>query len=132
MDSIKSSRISVKALLEDLGHLVRTYAECRDATPPVPPKPTGSQRIDKISSDIFYLAMRTFVAESRAASLLHDRSDPWSPALQSPTFTDGHTAKSQKPNTEKRALRVDIPPNNLSSVFVPVSALRQERQPQNH
>lgn len=107
-------------ILEELGRLVKSYAECSVATPPIPPKPSGSKRIDKIASDVFYLAMRTFVAESQAVSLL--QAQEISPSPQSnPLY--GEVTDVDPVQTTRAKLRVNIPPNHLSSLFVPVRSL---------
>ncbi|KAG8926080.1 hypothetical protein FRC01_009362 [Tulasnella sp. 417] len=102
-------------ILEELGRLVKSYAECSEATPPIPPKPSGSRRIDRIANDVFYLAMRTFVAESRAVSILRAQESLPASQLDYGKVTD---ADERQPSRAK--LRVAIPPNHFSGVVVPV------------
>lgn len=104
-------------ILEELGRLVKGYAESSVATPPIPPKPSGSKRIDKIANDVFYLAMRTFVAESQAVSVL--RAQETSPAPQLSPM-DAEITEVDPIQASRTKLRVEIPPNYLSSLLVPV------------
>ncbi|KAG9016783.1 hypothetical protein FRB90_002160 [Tulasnella sp. 427] len=118
--SRKPSKIGFTELLDELGWLAKTYAECSAATPPIPPKPSGSRRMDRIANDIFNLAMRTFVAESQAASLLtthHAEESP--PAVEESRMQDGPTSLNGTDAVKKR-LRVEIPPNYISSLLAPV------------
>ncbi|KAG8971746.1 hypothetical protein FRC05_010813 [Tulasnella sp. 425] len=107
------------AILEELVRLVKGYTECTVANPPIPPKPTGSRRIDGIANDVFYLAMRAFVAESRAPAVLTTQESP--PTPQSAPIGGGATDTDTVQQTRKK-LRVEIPPNYLSNLLLPATS----------